>query len=145
MLTYFPKYFSSRAIYCYLATLALVSLVFYRYAMPFQFMLFGIGAILIFFVFGNKLTIGWQHFGSNTFTKKLFITALLIRVVYVVFIYFYYMNMTGSPHAYHAGDELAYQIYGELWRNKGFDAMRSEMSHVSLSDWGYPWLLGFEY
>ena len=145
MLTYFPKYFSSRAIYCYLATLVLISLVFYKYAMPFQFMLFGIVAVLVFFLFGNRLTMEWQRFSAKTFAKKLFVTALLIRVVYVIFIYLYYINMTGTPHAFHAADELTYQFFGEIWRNKGFDAMRYEMKFAAISDSGYPWLLGFEY
>lgn len=145
MLTYFPKYFTSRAIYCYLATLALISLVFYKYAMPFQFMLFGIVAVLVFFLFGNRLTMEWQRFSTKTFAKKLFVTALLIRVVYVFFIYLYYINMTGTPHAFHAADELTYQFFGEIWRNQGFDAMRYEMKFAAISDSGYPWLLGFEY
>ena len=133
MLDYFPKYFSSRAIYCYLATLALVSIVFYQHAMPFQFMLFGVVAVLVFFVFGNKLTMGWQRFTSKTFSKRLFIAALLIRVVYVIFIYLYYMSMTGEHYAFHASDELMYQFYGEIWRNNGFDAMRDEMKYAAIS------------
>jgi hypothetical protein len=145
MLDYFPKYFSSRAIYCYLATLALVSIVFYQHAMPFQFMLFGIVAVLVFFVFGNKLTMGWQRFSVKTFSKRLFFVALLIRVVYVIFIYLYYMSMTGEPYAFHAADEVMYQLYGEIWRNNGFDAMRDEMKYAAISDSGYPWFLGFEY
>lgn len=145
MLNYFPKFFSTRAIYCYLATLVLVSLVFFSYAMPFQFMLFGIGAVLIFFVFGNRLTMDWQRYSEKTFNKKLFITALIIRVVYVIFIYFYYTSMTGMPHAFHVADELTYQRYGEIWRNNGFDEMRSVMKYAAFSDSGYPWFLGFEY
>jgi 4-amino-4-deoxy-L-arabinose transferase-like glycosyltransferase len=59
--------------------------------------------------------------------------------------YFYYIDMTGEPHAYHASDELTYQYWGSLWRESGFDRMKEEMSHIALSDRGYPWLLGFEY
>ena len=52
MLNYFPKYFSTRAIICYLVTLALVSVAFLNHAMPFQFMLFGLIPVLVFFVYG---------------------------------------------------------------------------------------------
>ncbi len=145
MLDYFPKYFSSRAIYCYLITLALVSIVYVNYVMPFQFMLFGIVAVTAFFVFSNKLSMDWRRYKPETFYKKLFFISLIIRVVYVVFIYFYYIEMTGEPHAYHKGDEGAYQALGEVWRNYGFDRMKFEMGWMPLSDSGYSWWLGFEY
>ena len=108
MLTYFPRFFSVRAIICYLVTLALVSSFYLNYAMPFQFMLFGIVAVIVFFVYANKLTMKWQYYKPKVFAKKLFITALIIRVIYVVFIYFYYIEMTGRPNMYHPGDELFY-------------------------------------
>ena len=92
MLNYFPKYFSSKAIYCYVITLLLASALFINYAMPFQFMLFGFGAVTLFFVYTNKFTMSWQKFSSPFFTKKFFKTAFVIRLVYVIFIYFYYLG-----------------------------------------------------
>ncbi len=145
MLNYFPKYFSSRAIYCYLITLTLVSIVFMRFALPLQFVLFGFVSVLLFFLLSNRLSLKWRGFDSKPFTKRLFLTALLIRIVYVVFIYFYYLEMTGKPHAYHPGDELFYQFLGEIWRNSGFNRMKGEMVWMPFSDSGYCWWLGFEY
>lgn len=145
MLTYFPKYFSSRAIYCYIITLALVSVVFINFAMPFQFMLFGFVAVIVFFVYGNRLTMDWQRYSPETFTKRLVVIALVIRLVYVIFIYFYYIEMTGIPNAFHAADEVSYQNWASLWPELGFSGMKEEMSHIHFSDRGYPWLLGFEY
>ena len=146
MLNYFPKYFSTRAIICYLVTLALVSVIFFNHAMPFQFMLFGLVPVLVFFTYGNKLTMGWQKYMKKTFTKKLFLTALIIRVVYVLFIYFYYTVMTGKPHGYYAGDELLYTYIGTLWREVGMAETASMMKEfgVGFSDSGYCWWLGFE-
>ena len=145
MLTYFPKFFSTRAVYGYFITLLLVSLVFYNYAMPFQFMLFGIVAVSVFFLYSNKLTMDWQRLAPKSFSKKLFVVSLIIRVVYVIFIYFYYMAMTGAGHGYHPGDELLYQLLGSVWKEQGFEAMKWEMKFIGLSDKGYPWILGFEY
>lgn len=113
--------------------------------MPLQFILFGLVAVLLFFLLSNRFTMEWRKFNDNTYVRKLFFTALIIRVVYVVFIYFYYVEMTGKPHAYHPGDELVYQILGEIWRNYGFDGMREEMQYMDFSDSGYCWWLGFEY
>ena len=146
MLTYFPKYFSSRAITCYVVTLAAISLVFWSYAMPFQFMLFGFVSLTVFFVYSSQLTEKWQRFSSKTFVRKLFTTALVIRIIYVVFIYFYYIEMTGQPYAYHTGDELYYQGSAQLWRNDGFGMFYEDINRdVAFSDSGYIWWLGFVY
>ena len=146
MLTYFPKYFSTRAIICYVITLLLVSVIFLNYALPFQFMLFGIVPVCVFFVYGNRLTMDWQKLSSRLFTRKLFIAALIIRIVYVVFIYFYYIEFTGKPHAYYPGDELLYTYVGTLWREHGLVGASKLFKeyHIVFSDSGYCWWLGFE-
>lgn len=146
MLTFFPRYFSTRAILCYVITLVLVSSFFLSYAMPFQFMLFGFGAVLVFFTYSNKLTTNWFKLTTKVFTKKLFVTALLIRLIYVVFIYFYFMEMTGKPYTYHPGDELWYQWMSSAWREQGIDVFRNYLrSYTGFADSGYCWWLAFEY
>lgn len=146
MLNYFPQYFSRRAIYCYVITLLLASVLFMKYAMPFQFMLFGFSAVTLFFVYTNKLTMSWWRFSPSFFTKKLFKTAFVIRLLYVVFIYFYYIAMTGQPHAYNAGDELQYIDTASLMRDSGFNVYWDELlSYYAYSDRGYLVWLAIEY
>ena len=146
MLTYFPKYFSTRAIICYVVTLLIASLAFYQYALPFQFMLFGFVPVCIFFLFGNRLTMDWQRFSPRTFTKKLFITAFVVRLCYVIFIYFYYSAVTGKPHMFHPGDELLYQGMGLLWLQQGYDEFINQMNmYIKFSDSGYCWWLAIEH
>lgn len=146
MLNYFPKYFSNRAIGCYVVTLAMVSAIFMKYVLPFQFMLFGLVPVLVFFTYSSRLSMDWQKYPTKTFTKKLFLTALMIRIVYVLFIYFYFIETTGQPHAYHAGDELLYTYIGTLWKEFGIDETARLMKEyrVDFSDSGYCWWLGFE-
>lgn len=145
MLTYFPRYFSTRAIICYAVTLALVSALFISYAMPLQFMLFGLVAILLFFPYSAKLTMQWQNYSPHQFVKRLFVTSLVIRLVYVVFIYFYYIAMTGEPHMFHPGDSVWYQFVASRWREEGFDSFKFWMTDVSIDDAGYCWWLSLEY
>lgn len=146
MLTFFPKDFSRKAIFAYLATLAIVSAIYMNYAMPFQFMLFGMAEILLFFLYSSTLTMKWQRFSPMTFRKKLFVTALVIRLAFVVFIYFYCLAMTGEPFMLHAADEWQYQRLSVYWNELGFDEFRSFMkNYVDFSDCGYLWWLGFEY
>ena len=147
MLTHFPKYFSTRAILCYVVTLVLVSAFFMSHALPYQFVLFGLASVLIFFIFSTRLTVFWYKYPSNTFTKKLFVTAALIRLVYVVFIYFYYIEMTGVPHSYHAGDELLYDYIATQLKENGIVEFSNllDVYGISFSDSGYCWWLAVEY
>jgi hypothetical protein len=93
--------------------------------------------VIVFFDYSNKLTLSWQRIKPATFTKKLFTTALIIRIVYVIFIYFYYIEMTGLPHMYAVGDELFYVSYGSYWKLYGFEWMVNEISALGFSDRGY--------
>lgn len=146
MLTYFPRFFSTRAIICYVITLALVSSIFMSHALPFQFMVFGIVFVVLFFTYSTKLTMGWQRYSPGQFEKKLFTTASIIRLFYVIFIYIYYIQMTGIPHMYNAGDSLQYHINSIVWRDYGFQEFVQYLNaYVGLSDSGYCWWLGFEY
>ena len=144
-LPFFPKFCSSKAMVCYVVTLILVSAVFFSHAMPFQFMLFGLASVIIFFVYSNKLTVGWHKFNPNRFAKKMFVTALIIRLVYVVFIYFYYIDMTGQPHGYGASDEIYYHSVAQEWRLDGYEGFLSEISVMPIADSGYVWWLAIEY
>ena len=129
MLTYFPNYFSRRAVASYAITIVLVSALFINHVLPLKFVLFGFGAVIVFFTYSSQLTMKWERFSERFFVRRLFITSLLIRLVYVVFIYFYYIVETGEPHAYHAGDEFLYQKLAENWYNYGFEEFRLNVSN----------------
>lgn len=148
MLTYFPRSFSVRAIICYVVTLVLVSAFFMRFVLPFQFMLFGLVFVIMFFTYSNKLSMSWRKLKPARFSKKLFITALIIRIVYVVFIYFYYIEMTGLPHMYYPGDEIFYEYMGTLIKNGEYSLSNYNQAlkyfRVAFSDSGYCWWLAIE-
>ena len=113
--------------------------------MPFQFWVFGFVAVVLFFNYSSKLTIDWRRHSPKTFTKKLFLTALVIRLIYVVFIYFYYIEMTGYAYMYYPGDELFYADLGLSCRDMGLNAVVRMFRHaVGLSDRGYCWWITIE-
>lgn len=145
MLTYFSKYLSNRAIVAYIITLTIVGMLFWGYGLPFQFVVFGLVSVVVFFIFSTRLSVVWQRWSSEVFAKKIFFTALLIRLVYVVFIYFYYIWMTGEAHAFGAADELFYTYIGTLWHDYGFSNFAEEYpKYADFSDRGYGWWLAFE-
>ena len=97
MLPFFPKQIASKAITIYLAALAVVSIVFYRYAMQFSFMALGVVEVAGFFYLSNSCSKAWSRVPVKVFVKNVFWTALALRVAWVLFSYFFYIHLTGQP------------------------------------------------
>lgn len=112
----------------------MVDVAFLDYAMPFWLQLFGIVSVVAFFYYANALSKKWQVISSKQFVKNIFCTALIIRIIYVVFIYFFNHLHYGDFHESNQGDCYAYiQL--------ALDGMRaiSEGKNPILEflDWGY--------
>lgn len=105
---YISEYFTARAILVYFILLFLVSLISFSNSLPFIWFIFGIFSVFVFFFYSTWLTRYWANIPSHLFRSKLFYTALIIRVVYVVFIFFFYTIKTGTPFEYQAGDSQGY-------------------------------------
>ncbi|MBP8178782.1 MAG: hypothetical protein KAY16_05540, partial [Spirochaetes bacterium] len=71
-------------------------------------MLFGIVEVVAFFYFANQFTIQWRTYSEKYFLKKLFWTAFIIRVCWVIISYIYFSIATGIPFEYEAADSLWY-------------------------------------
>jgi hypothetical protein len=146
MLTYFPNYFSRRAILCYAITLALVSVLFINYVLPLKFVVFGFVAVILFFACSSKLTMEWGRSPVQNFQRSVFFVAFFIRLAYVIFIYYYYISETELPHAYYAGDELLYQDVAKRWFEDGYEEFSNYLhSYIDSSDSGYCWWLAILY
>lgn len=150
MLNYFPKYYTDKAMYLYFALLMCVPVLF-GYPMEWYFWIFGIVEVVGFFYFAHQLPIEWQNLSSKAFTKKLFTTALIIRIIYVVFSYWFYNVMTGQPFEFSPGDVMFYNHmgqYGHQCLSNGDWNLLSKFetyADVALSDSGYPLYLSFVY
>ena len=151
MLSYFPKYYTDRAMYVYFALLVCVP-VFFGYPMEWYFWIFGIVEVVGFFYFAHQLPIAWKNYSSKVFTKKLFTTALIIRIIYVVFSYWFYNEMTGAPFEFHPGDVMFYNAVGmegsRYLHTVDFhfvNYLYSTGNLSELSDSGYPIYLSFVY
>lgn len=130
----------------YAVTIALVSVLFIDYMLPLKFVIFGFAAVIIFFTYSSKLTMNWERYSEHVFQRRVFITALIIRLVYVIFIYYFYISETGEPHAYHKGDEGLYNGIARLWSDYGYEEFQDSIQNdVDFSDTGYCWWLGILY
>lgn len=108
MLSSFPKLISNKAIGTYIACLALISIVFMNYAMPFKFMLMGLVFVLLFFGLSPALSRSWKTVPPKVFVRNVFLLALFIRIIWVVFSYYFYTKNTGKPFEFGAADAMGY-------------------------------------
>lgn len=104
MLGYFPKYFGNKAIGIYIISIVVLLLLFYNASMPIYLYILGIISVLLFFKGSNTLTKKWSQLTSKCFKSKLFWTAFIIRVIYVIFIYLMNNSLYGTFYESNAGD-----------------------------------------
>lgn len=152
MLNYFPKFFTKRAIILYFITLASVTLIFFRHSLSVLWMIFGIVSVIGFFYYANVLTKKWANLSPKSYKKKLLITSSVLRLVWVVFSFFFYNSMTGKPFEFGAADSMFYHEIGKFGASlisKGDFNFLHEFDRyaggLGISDSGYPIYLSFIY
>lgn len=148
MLSYFPKYFTSKAITLYLGALVVCNVIFFKNALSPLWWVFGIVEVIGFFYFANLLTKQWGNSSSKKFAKQLFQTALIIRLSWMIFSYFFYTYMTGQPFEFDAGDAFGYHEEA-IWVHELINAgnLQTFFSYLDgrFSDMGYTFYLGWQY
>jgi hypothetical protein len=148
MIGYFPKYFSSKAISLYLLVLVACNLLFISHLLPLVWLLFGLIEAIGFFYFTNKLTYKWQNIAPKLFTQRLFIMALIIRLIWVIFSYFFFYEMTGHPFEFSAADSTGYhneaKWLADMIHNGDLQPFYKYIKG-NYSDMGYPYYLGWQY
>ena len=145
---YLPKSISNTAIISYIVALMLVSIIFHRYATQWYFMLFGIIEVVGFYHYGNVLSKQYSNYSEKYFRSQIFKTALLIRVVYVLFSYWFYDFMTGRPFEFSAADSLFYNDSASdiaLIFSEGDFNITKVLPDVDVSDIGYSVYLSIVY
>ena len=140
-----PEWFATYAFATYMVALLGINMMYSNYATEWYYWLFGVAWVAGFFYLSVKYSKEWsvqKIRKPKVFEKKLFQTGLWIRVVYAVFIHFFYIAMTGRPLEFDAADSEGYQemaqdmaIYlseGNLW------PFLTKMAKTSFSDMGFP-------
>lgn len=141
MVPFFPKQIAVRAVTIYLIALALVSIVFYRYAMPVWRMGLGLAFVSGFFLLSSSWSKDWARDQEEQFVSKLFWAALIFRLIWVVASYYFYMNTNGNPFEFAAADSTGYHeaakwLASEPWY-VAWDYFFGETAS-GISDVGYP-------
>lgn len=143
MIPYFPKKFADKALITYILSLALISIVYSGFAMSFKFIAIGLLSVTMFFYLSNSLSKNWLRISDKAFARKLFWTALVLRVAWVVFSYFFYTAQTGQPFEWDAADALAYHEDAVWLSENSWSVMVNYLfsSKAGYSDSGYPFYL----
>lgn len=146
-----PKDMSNFGILTYLAALLTCSVVFLNQAMYWYWWVFGILEVVGFFYFANRQSRLWANIGPRQFQKNVFWTAFLLRVVVMLFLYWFHDTMTGQPFMFHAADATGYheeaQWMAQTIRDGQFSTYLNYkfVQHNGVSDAGYPMYLGLVY
>lgn len=132
----------------YLFLLIVVNVYFFTQLIPFVWAVFGVVEVLAFFYFSSRLTVVWQRYSTKILLRELFVVSIIIRLVWVLFSYNFYIWMTGQPFEFSTGDAIGYHNES-IWL-KGmilngniqpyFDYIKTRYS-----DMGYPFYLALEY
>lgn len=124
MVPYFPNRVAMRAITVYLISLAIVSAVFFRYMMLWGYIVLGITWVAGFFLLTQRWSESWRRLSEKYYLRRLIQAALILRLVWVVLSYFYYIYATGTPFEFDAADAVGYH---------------EEAKWLSTSDWSMTW------
>lgn len=132
----------------YMGLLLFCNILFFSHILSFIWWIFGIVEVVGFFYFSNLLTKQWDTLSPKTFTKRLFTTALIIRVIWVIFSYFFFIQMTGKPFEFGAADAEMYHktaVEGASKLLNGDFNISDFFPAFDISDRGYPIYLSFIY
>ena len=131
-----------------MGALVVSNIIFYNHVLSPIWWIFGIVESIGFFYYSNEITRKWSLYSEKKFLRNLFQTALIIRLIWSVFSYFFYTYMTGKPFEFTAGDSTGYHQQatevasmiqsGEL--GSFFQQMKGRYS-----DMGYSLYLGLQY
>ena len=109
---FMPRKISNMGMITYLLAMMACTLAYSRHILDWKWWIFGMVSVLGFFYFANRQTKIWINLRPAIFAKKLFWSALALRVVWVLISYLLYNNWTGTPFSIDAADELFYDEIG---------------------------------
>lgn len=140
----FPQKVTNSAVITYFAAMMGCIAIFSTHIMDIQWWIFGLVEVLGFFYLANRQSKVWINEGPKSFAKKVFWTALALRLVWVLLSYWLYMRWTGTHFSIGAADELVYdevaRMAAEQLREGNWHLYTTveAYSGYAFSDMGYP-------
>jgi hypothetical protein len=145
MLSYFPKTYRNKSIWAFLISLLICSIIFFSRVLPLVWLIFVFIEVIGFFAFLHILSKRWRNIGDKLFIRKVFIYSFFIRLIWVVFSFFFYKHYTGVPFEFLAGDSIMYHDAAKSVIHHGYGNLTSGLWGLDLSDRGFPFYLSMIY
>lgn len=138
MINIFPNAITQKAVTIYLVTLAGVSLLFSSHAMKPIFLIIGVTWVALFFFGSSHFTKKWTDLEQKKYVRKLFSTAVSIRIIWVLFSYIFFLIQNDMPFEFGSSDAISYHE-AAIWYNEiGWaDAIDFQRNFSGVSDSGY--------
>lgn len=108
MISFFPKQIATKAIILYLVALVVVTFFFFSHAMNMTYIAMGVVWVVGFFLLTNVVSRKWANIPKKKFLIYVGLTAFGLRLVWMVFSYFFYIAQTGVPFEFNAADSIGY-------------------------------------
>lgn len=142
MVPFFPKIIANKGILVYFLSLTIVTVCFSSHAMGIEYIALGIMWVSGFFAFTASNTKKWAKLNPSRFCKTIFWTAFGLRILWVIFSYFFFQARYGQPFEFGAADSIGYHDTAEWWAGMPLEQFTSSISFSGgISDFGYPFWL----
>ena len=150
-----PKWLTQYSIGLYIIALVLISFAFSAFSMPWYYLLSGIVAVLVLFLYGSslerELSVDKMH-SVRRFEKRIFLISLIARVLFMFLLYWIFMSNYGDEFGFENADATGYDEIGkyvsDLIQKGKFDfynEIKRYTANDDISDMGYSIYVGFVY
>lgn len=150
-----PKWLTQYAVGVYLAALAVVTMMYSSYSLPWYYMLSGIVAVTVFFLYGSTVAkntaIDRIHKAKN-FEKRIFLIAFVPRLLFVLLLYWIFQETYGDAFGFENADATYYDDLGQFVASlisdgnfHFYDEISKWCGNDDIADMGYGVYLGFIY
>ena len=149
-----PSWVSRNAIIMYIVALFTISIMNSAYSIPWYYMLSGVIAIVVFFLFGRSLSESIsvaRMRREKSFEKRIFLIAIVLRVIFVVLLYSIFQQNYGDAFGFENADACFYDDKGVAFADaisKGRfldEWRRTKEFGVEVSDMGCAAYVGLVY
>ena len=149
----FPKWLSQYGVVVYILALAVVSLMYSTYSLPWYYMLSGVLSIVVFFLYGSHLAERISPIRMRRikiFEQRIFLMAFTLRVIWMFLIYAIFMQNYGDSFGFENRDAMFYDEIGAdvsnaIENGNLFEFLKETSGKIDVSDLGYGVYVGIIY
>ena len=113
----FPKWLSQYSVVAYIIALSIVSFMYSAYSLPWYYLLSGVVAVLVFFLYGSTAvqnTSLARNRKEKSFERKIYLIAFIPRLLFIFLIYWVFQSNYGDAFGFESSDAQYYNELGQF-------------------------------